>query len=346
VRADYRYGIIIGFLLLFLLIVPAVSAATLADQYYSEGLNFSANGSYAEAVAAYDKAVFIYPGNADAWNNRGIALENLGRFSEAVSSYDKAVTLQPAYAEAWFNRGVAFRKMGRYADAVASYDKAVAINPSYAEAWLNRGVALDYLGRYEESVASYDKALALRPNFTAAQENRELALSKKDRLNPTTVGAIVFLVIIIMGLVLWQLKSKRDMGKAPEELVADQIIVEEKKPEERLGYGTIPEASELHTLASLCAVINMHGRSILDEPDKVAALLDEMSGGDFEPERKALIIALKDNVPQELLKPQKGFTWVSTSSRLKKQLKQKHGMSDDLAGWVIETWAKVLEMET
>jgi tetratricopeptide (TPR) repeat protein len=346
VRADYRYGIIIGFLLLFLLIIPPVTAANLADQYYGQGINFSNNGQYADAVDAYDKAVFINPGNADAWSNRGIALENLGRYSEAVSSYDKAVILQPGYAEAWYNRGVAFRKMGRYADAVASYDKAVAFNPSYAEAWLNRGVALDYLGRYEESVASYDKALAIKPNFTAAQENRELALSKKDRLNPTTIGAIVFLVIIVMGVMLWQLKSKSDMTKAPDEMKPDQIVVEEKRPEERLGYGTIPNASELHTLASLCAVINMHGRSILDDPDKVAALLDEMSHGDYEQERKALIIGLKDKVPEELLKPQKGFTWVSASTRLKKQLTEKHGMSDHLAGWVIETWAKALEMET
>jgi tetratricopeptide (TPR) repeat protein len=346
VRDDYRCGIIIGFLLLFMIIVPSVTAANLADQYYGQGLNLSANGDYAEAVAAYDKAVFINPGNADAWNNRGIALENLGQYSEAVTSYDKAVTLQPAYAEAWYNRGVSFRKMGRYADAVASYDKAVAINPSYAEAWLNRGVALDYLGRYEESVASYDKALAIQPNFTAAQENRELALSKKERLNPTIIGAIVFLVIIIMVVVLWQLKSRRDLEKALDELKPDKIIVEEKRPIESLGYGTIPEASKLHTLASLCAVINMHGRSILDEPDKVAALLDEMSHGDYELERKALIIGLKDNVPQELLKPQKGFAWVSTSTHLKKQLKEKHGMSDDLAMWVIETWAKALDMET
>jgi tetratricopeptide (TPR) repeat protein len=346
VRADHRSGMYLGCILLFFLLALPVTAANLADQYYGEGLNLSVNGNYVDAVAAYDKAVFINPGNADAWNNRGIALENLGRYSDAASSYDKAVTLKPGYADAWFNRGVAFRKMGRFADAVASYDKAVAINPSYVEAWLNRGVALDYLGRYEESIASYNKALALQPNFTAAQENRELALSKKDRLNPTTIGAIVFVVIVILGVVLWQLKPRPGTEKAPDELKPDQIIVEEKRREERLGYGTIPEASKLHTLASLCAIINMHGKSILDEPDTVAALLDEMSGGDFELERTALIIVLKDNVPQELLKQQKGFTWVSTSSRLKKLLKEKHGMSDDLARWVIETWAKALEMET
>ena len=340
-RSDYRYKIIIGFLLIFLLIVPPVSAADLADQYYGQGINYSSNGQYADAVAAYDKAVFIQPRNADAWNNRGVALENLGRYSDAASSYDNALTIRPLYAEAWYNRGVALRKMDRYADAVLSYDKALEINPSYAEAWLNRGVALDYLGRYEESVASYDKALELQPNFTTARENREIALSKKDRINPITIGAIVFLLIIVTCLVFWYVKSRPGTKK-----VQDQIVVEEKRQEEKLGYGTIPEESELHTLASLCAVINMHGRPILEEPDKVATLLEEMSHGDYQKERNALIIALKDNIPQELLKHQKGYTWVSTSTRLKKQLKENHGMTDNLARWVIETWAKALEMET
>jgi hypothetical protein len=342
VRAKHGSGIIAGLMLLLLLIVLPVSAADPYDQYYGDGINYSSQGRYADALAAYDRAVFISPNNADAWNNRGIALENLGRYSEAVSSYDKVISLQPGYADAWFNRGVAFRKMGQYPDAVASYNKALSINPSYAEAWLNRGVALEYLGRYDESIASYDKALALQPNFTAARENRELVLGKKERFNPITVGAIVFFVIIVAGLVYWYVKFRQGTGK-----VTDRIILEEKKPEEKkLGYGKIPEPSELHTLASLCAVINMHGRPILDEPEKVAALLEEMSQGDYQKERNALVLALKDRVPQELVKPHWGFTWVSTSANLKKQLQEKHGMSDDLAGWVIETWAKALEMET
>jgi hypothetical protein len=121
----------------------------------------------------------------------------------------------------------------------------------------------------------------------------------------------------------------------------DQIVVEGKKPE----YGAIPKECELHTLASLCAIINMHGSSILDEPDTVAALLNELSLGDYERERNALLIALKDNVPRKLSKQQKKLTGIGVSSHLKKQLKEKHGMPDELADWVIETWAKALEME-
>ena len=117
-------------------------------------------GKYADALTAYDKAVFIRPNNADAWLERGVALENLGRYSDAVDSYDKAIVLQPACTP---RRGItAASRCGNsaeYADAISSYDKAIAIRPSYVEALLNRGVALDYLGRYDEAIASYDRVL-------------------------------------------------------------------------------------------------------------------------------------------------------------------------------------------
>jgi tetratricopeptide (TPR) repeat protein len=346
VQAVNRSGLIVGVFLLLLLIVPLVTASDLAEQYYGDGVNFSNLGRYSDAVAAYDKVVFARPTNTDAWNNRGVALEKLGRYSEAVSSYDKAVTLQPGYADAWYNRGVALRKLGRYADAVASYDKALAFSPGYVDAWLNRGVALDYLGRYEDAVMSYDKALTLQPNYTTVLENREIARAKQNRLDPAIIGVLIFFLILIAVIVFWYTKLRPRSGQKTGQKRPDQFATEEKRPEEKkLVYGIIPEESKLHTMASLCCVINIHGLSILDESDKVAALLDELSHGNYERERNALIVALKDNIPQELQKPHQGFTWVNTSDRLKKQLKENHGMHDDLAQWVIETWAKALEME-
>ena len=77
-QAANRSGIIVGIFLL-LLLLPPVTAADLADQYYQEGVNLSYLGQYSEAVAAYDKAVFIRPTNVDAWNNRGVALDKLGQ---------------------------------------------------------------------------------------------------------------------------------------------------------------------------------------------------------------------------------------------------------------------------
>jgi tetratricopeptide (TPR) repeat protein len=338
-------------ILVALLVCLPVAAADLAGQYYGDGVNFTNAGQYADALASYDKAVFIQPGYADAWLNRGVVLENLGRYSEAVDSYDKAIVLQPSFAQAWFNRGVALRKLGRYADAIVSYDKAIAINPSYAEAWLNRGVALDYLGRYDEAIASYDKVIALQPNLTTARENRDIALTKQSRFNPTTIGLLAFIVIVIIGAVLWYTKpgtllsDQKPGQEKPDQRSVKEEKPQEKKPEEKkLYYGTIPEESRLHTLASLCGVMNVAGVSILDDPEKVAALLDEYSQGKYEQERTVLILALEDNIPQELLKSHRGFTLVNTAVRLKRRLMEHHKMPEDLARWAIETWAKALDM--
>ena len=125
------------------------------------------------------------------------------------------------------------RKLGRYADAIASYDKAIAINPSYAEAWLNRGVALDYLGRYDEAIASYDKVIALQPNLTTARENRDIALTKQNRFNPMTIGALVLIMIIIIGAVIWYTKPQKLIDQNPFRKKPEQPEEEEKKPEKK-----------------------------------------------------------------------------------------------------------------
>ena len=338
-----KFVMAVGIFLVLLLVWSPASATDLAEQYYGDGINLSLAGQYSDALAAFDKVVFIRPGNVDAWLNRGVVLENLGRYSEAVNSYDTAIILQPRNAELWFNRGVALRKLGRYADAIASYDKAIAIYPDYVEAWLNRGVALDYLGRYPEAIASYDKVLAIQPNQTTARENREIALAKENRFNPTSLGIIFLILVIIAGVVIYYTKPQTLFEKNPDQKKAEQVIVEKKPEEKKLYYGTIPEESRLNTLASLCGVINVAGLSILDDPEKVSSLLKEYSRGEYENERNVLILALKDKIPQELLKSHKGFTWVNTSTRLRKRLMENHTMPEDLARWAIETWAKALE---
>jgi len=340
-------GILI--LTILLMLVP-VAATELGDQYYGDGVNFSHAGKYADALVSYDKVVFISPNHANAWLNRGIALDYLGRYNDAIASYDRVIVIQPLYAEAWYNRGIALRKLGRYSDAIASYDKAIAVNPSYAEAWLNRGVALDYLGRFDEAIASYDKVIDLQPNLTTARENRDIALTKQNRFNPMTIGALVLIIIIIIGAVIWYKKPHELIDQNPFRKKPEQPEKEEKKPEKKpeakiLYYGIIPEESKLHTLASLCAVINVAGISILDQPEKAEAMLKEFSQGKYENERRILILALRDKIPQELLKSRKGFTPVNASVKLRKRLVENHKMSEDLARWAIETWTKALDTE-
>lgn len=343
-HAVRKVAITLGIILLVVLLCPVATAAEdLADQYFSAGNKFSESGQFADAVASYDKAVFIRPNHADAWLNRGIALDNLNQFSDAVASYDKAITIRPNNADTWNKRGVSLRRLGRYADAVISYDKAIALQPDFANAWLNRGVAQDYLGLYADAVASYDKAIALEPENAIAMENREIALNKQKQSNMIPVIVTVILIVLIAIGIIWRSKSQKPAQQKPEFRKPEEM----KKPEEKVSPRKMQE-NRLITLANLCGIINKHGLSILDDPIKIDNLLDAMSEGDYKPERDVLINALKEKIPQELLKSQQKVNLRNITTRQKnrlrfrKRLVDNYKVPEDLAQWAVESWVKAL----
>lgn len=58
------------------------------------------NGNFVDALALYDRAVAMSPGNAAYRSNRAAALVALGRLGEAARECDEAVKLDPSYARA------------------------------------------------------------------------------------------------------------------------------------------------------------------------------------------------------------------------------------------------------
>ena len=129
-------------------------------------------GRPAEALALFDQAAAMEPGNAMAWNNRGAALQGSNRPDEALASYDKALAREPDYVEALYNRANVLSHLKRFAEALADYDGALARQPDHAQAWKDRGTTLWDMNRIEEALASYDRALALNPGYADAWYKR------------------------------------------------------------------------------------------------------------------------------------------------------------------------------
>ncbi|MGO9774016.1 MAG: tetratricopeptide repeat-containing sulfotransferase family protein, partial [Roseiarcus sp.] len=147
------------------------------------GVVNAAAGRLAEAVACYDKALELDPGEIDALNNRGNALVALNRPTDALASYDRALARKPGFVEALNNRGGLLRELERPAEALATLDKALAIRPDYSDALANRGNALVDLDRAAEALESYDRALAVNPAAANALANRANALTRLGRLS-------------------------------------------------------------------------------------------------------------------------------------------------------------------
>jgi tetratricopeptide (TPR) repeat protein len=154
-----------------------------AQAHFDSGNAFMQAGRFAEAAAAYRRALALDRTAAQTHNNLAVALAEQRLFGSALAHYREAVRLDPNYAFAHFNFGNAYRQLGRHADAIAAYERALELSPAWPPALLNCGLALAALGEQSAAEASYREALAANPNYAEAHNNLGLALELQGHLD-------------------------------------------------------------------------------------------------------------------------------------------------------------------
>lgn len=161
------------------------------------------------ALQAYNHALQLQPGSAEALNNRGNVFFKIGRFADALDDYDRGLVITPQ-AAGHYNRGRALRELQRPAEALAAYERALISRPDYPdlqydlgnvmldlgrvdeaaeyyvqasksspdspERWNALGVVRQEQGRLDEALALYEKALSLDAGFRDARYNRARVL--------------------------------------------------------------------------------------------------------------------------------------------------------------------------
>src|SRR5262249_15602156 len=83
---------------------------------------------YHDALAAYDKAIELYPGSAGTHRERANTLVRLGRIPDAIAAFEEAVRLDPTMEDAHFNLGGLLLGRGDAQRAAAAFAKAVELN--------------------------------------------------------------------------------------------------------------------------------------------------------------------------------------------------------------------------
>ncbi len=154
------------------------------DALSNRGMLYVRMGDFRAAIDDLSKALALDPRHANAYNNRAVADISLGNLTAALADLTRAVTLDPRYAEAYCNRGSVFGRMGKITEAVEDLDKALALNPAYPEAHNNRGLAYAAQNRPDLALKEFDEAIALRQGFAEAYVNRGGAyarMGKSDR---------------------------------------------------------------------------------------------------------------------------------------------------------------------
>ena len=124
-----------------------------------------------EALAAFDKALALKPGDPGALCNRGETLRQLARFPEAAAMFDEVLAQNPRSVEALLGRGIIEFKNARTEAALLYFNTALEADPACATAYTGRGLALQELGRFGEALADFERSLTLNPGLVEGHSN-------------------------------------------------------------------------------------------------------------------------------------------------------------------------------
>jgi tetratricopeptide (TPR) repeat protein len=171
-----------------------LAAIAPANWTYPQGLA-DAQGmqaKYADAVAAYDKAVAMALAAKDdkaRWaagamlTAEGNVYLKLKKPADAMATYRKAAGYAQNPATAWFNLCAVAYNMGDVAAALDGCDKAIAADPNKADAWFIKGslmVADSKAGPNGKmippkgTIEALRKYLALAPNGSHVKDVKEM----------------------------------------------------------------------------------------------------------------------------------------------------------------------------
>jgi tetratricopeptide (TPR) repeat protein len=146
------------------------------------GMALQMLGRHGEALADFEAALRLRPGDIAAIANRGNALQDLGRHAEALESFDRALALRPGFARILYSRSNVLQEMNRFDEALAGYRQVLAQDPADVAALNNRGNTFIKMRRHSDALADFDAALALQPDFAYALYNRGRALCESGNI--------------------------------------------------------------------------------------------------------------------------------------------------------------------
>jgi tetratricopeptide (TPR) repeat protein len=118
-------------------------------------------GEFGAAAAAADRALRFFADDTSLWLNRAQALQEEGRYPEAMASYDQAIALAPGDSLPWLQLGrLLLLDLDRVADARGALREAHRLSPDDDNIiWLLALCALR-LGREDEAATEIAKLLA------------------------------------------------------------------------------------------------------------------------------------------------------------------------------------------
>jgi Flp pilus assembly protein TadD len=127
-------------------------------------------GDAARGLALAEQALARDPDEDSAHNHRGLALFHLGRYAEAEAAFARAIELAPQAPLYWNNLAGALREQDRLGEAERLLlDEALRLDPDLGVAHFNLGLVYLAADRPDLAAQALSRALALLPPLQSAE---------------------------------------------------------------------------------------------------------------------------------------------------------------------------------
>jgi tetratricopeptide (TPR) repeat protein len=138
--------------------------STYYEAWYNLGRAFYALGRISGAVAAFERAVGLWPDDAAYQTNLGIARKKAGDLEGAARAFRAALERDDASRLTRVHLAEVCLALGRPGEALPHLDRAVREEPNDPAAWHLYGAALAAAGRDEEARRAWREVLRIAPD--------------------------------------------------------------------------------------------------------------------------------------------------------------------------------------
>jgi Flp pilus assembly protein TadD len=129
---------------------------------------YLARGDHESALAAYEKAQEIKPGDAEVLRNLGVAYSRLRDYASAVEHFSNSLAADPGDPQTLVGLGFALMQQGDPDGAMAAHRRAIAVSPWDPAGYANLAMVQLQRGATQPAIDTLRRALALDPGLADA----------------------------------------------------------------------------------------------------------------------------------------------------------------------------------
>lgn len=107
------------------------------------------------------------PESIKTWENLAVQFEETGQYAEAVAACDIAIGIYPEDSSTYLKRGTYYKRLNKYEEAESDFMKAISLSPENIQARLNLAIVLANIGRIDSAKQSLRVILQKNPSEPA-----------------------------------------------------------------------------------------------------------------------------------------------------------------------------------